>query len=70
MARLVKHPVLELHKYIRNLFESGVKVPVMVLWLWSRALELLGDFLPFLLQMDGLLCLGSNFGGRMRRVVA
>ena len=31
MARLVKHPVLELHEYIRILFESGVEVPVVVL---------------------------------------
>ena len=49
MARLVKHPILELHEYIRILFESGVKGPVVVLWLWCGAVDLPGDFPPFLL---------------------
>ena len=37
IARLVEHPILEIHIYVRILFESGVKVPVMVLWLWGGA---------------------------------
>ena len=46
---LVKHSFPELHEYIRILFESGVKGPVVVLWLWCRAVDLPGDFPPFLL---------------------
>ena len=69
IAHLVKHPFPELHEYIRILFESRVEVPVVVLWLWCGDLELLGDFPPFLLQMDGLMFMKSNSGRRMRRVV-
>ena len=29
-ARLVKHPAVKLHKYVRILFESGVEGPVVV----------------------------------------
>ena len=47
--RLVKHPFPELHEYIWILFESGVKGPVVVLWLWCGAVDLPGDFPPFLL---------------------
>ena len=35
IARLVEHPILELYEYIWILFETGVKVPVVVLWIWS-----------------------------------
>ena len=49
IARLVEHPILELHEYIWILFESGVKVPVVVLWLWGEAVEPLGDLPPFML---------------------
>ena len=38
IARLVEHPILELHIYVRILFESGVKVLVVVLWLWGGAM--------------------------------
>ena len=48
-ACLVKHPFPELHEYIRILFESGVKGPVVVLWMWCRAVDLPGNFPPFLL---------------------
>ena len=48
-ARLVKHPFPELHEYIRILFESAVKGLVVVLWLWSGAMDLPGNFPPFLL---------------------
>ena len=49
IARLVKHSFPELHEYIRILFESGVKGPVVVLWLWCWDVDLPGDFPPFLL---------------------
>ena len=49
IARLVKHPVLEHHEYIRILFESEVKVPIMALWLWGRVVKPLGDLSPLLL---------------------
>ena len=49
IARLVKHPILEHHEYIRILFESGVKVPVVALWLWGGAVKPLGDLSPLLL---------------------
>ena len=48
-ARLVKHPFPELHEYIRILFESRVKGPVVVLWLWCGVVDLPGNRLPFLL---------------------
>ena len=69
MARLVEHPVLELDKYVRILFESGVEVPVVVLWLWGGAVEPLGDLPPFLLRMDGLMSFESNSGGGLSKVV-
>ena len=69
MARLGKHSILELHEYIWILFESGVKVPVVVLWLWCGAMEPLGDLPPFLLQMDGLMFMESDSGSKLSRVV-
>ena len=38
IARLVEHPILELHEYVRIPFESGVKVPVVTLWLGAELL--------------------------------
>ena len=49
IARLVKHPVLAHHEYIWILFESGVKVPIVALWLWGGAVKPLGDLSPVLL---------------------
>ena len=69
VARLVKHPILEHHKYIRILFESGVKVPVVILWLWGGAMDPLGNLPPFLLQMDGLTSIKSDSGRGLSKVV-
>ena len=69
IARLVEHPVLEHHEYVRILFESGVKIPVVVLWLWGGALEPLGDFSSFLLPMDGLMFIKIDSGSGLSRVV-
>ena len=49
VARLVKHAILQHHKYIRILFESKVKVPIVALGLQGRAVEPLGSLLPVLL---------------------
>ena len=49
VARLVKHAILEHHKYIRILFESGVKVPIVALELRGRAVKPLGNLSPVLL---------------------
>ena len=49
IARLVKHPVLEHHEYIRILFESGVKVPIVALGLRGGAVKPLGNLSPVLL---------------------
>ena len=48
-ARLVEYSILKLYKYVRILFESGVKVPVVILWLWGGAMDPLGNLPPFLL---------------------
>ena len=62
IARLVEHSILKLHKYVRILFESGVKVLVMIFWLWGGAMDPLGNLLPFLLQMDGFMSLKMTQG--------
>ena len=62
IARLVEYSILKLHKYIRILFESGVKVPVVILWLWGGAIDSLGNLPPFLLQMDRLMSIKSARG--------
>ena len=49
IARLVKHPILEHHEYIRILFESGVKVPFVALGLWGGAVKPFRNVLPMLL---------------------
>ena len=46
---LVKYAVLEHHEYIRILFESRVKVPIVALELWGGAVKPLRDLSPFLL---------------------
>ena len=50
IARLVKHPFREYHEYIRVLFKPGIKLPVVVLWLWGRAIKPLGYLPPVLFQ--------------------
>ena len=69
IARLVEHPILELHEYVRILFESRVKVPVLILWLWGGAMDPLGDLPPFLLQMDGLMLVKNDPGRELSKVV-
>ena len=49
IARLVKHPVLEHHGYIRILFESRVEVPIVALGLRGGTVKPLGSLLPVLL---------------------
>lgn len=48
VARLVKHPVLKHHEYIRILFESGVKVPIVALGLRGGAVKPFGNLSPVL----------------------
>ena len=48
ITRLIKHSILELHKYVRIFFESGVKVPVVTLWLGGGAMDPLDSLPPFL----------------------
>ena len=69
IACLVEYSILMLYKYVRILFESGVKVPVVVLWLGRGAMEPFGDLPPLLLQMDGLMSMESGSGNRLSRVV-
>ena len=69
IARLVEHSIFKLHKYVRILFESGVKVSVVILWLWGGAMDPLGNLPPFLLQMDGLMTIKSDSGRGLSKVV-
>ena len=69
VARLVKYSLLKLYKYVRILFKSGVKILVMVLRLWSGAIDPLNDLLSFLLQMDGLVSIKINSGGGLSKAV-
>ena len=48
IARLVKYPLREHHKYIRILFKPGIKLPVVVLRLWGGTIKSLGDLSPVL----------------------
>ena len=50
IASLVKHPFREYHEYIRVLFEPRIKLPVVVLHLWGRAIKPLGYLPPVLFQ--------------------
>ena len=50
VAHLVKHPFREYHEYIWILFEPRIKLPVVVLRLWGRAIKPLGYLPPVLLQ--------------------
>ena len=69
IARLVEYSILKLHKYISILFESGVQVPVVILWLWGGAMDPLGNLPPFLLQMDELNSIKGVSGRGLRKVV-
>ena len=54
VARLIKHPLLKLYKYIRILFKSGIQVSNMVLRLRSGTMDPRDDLSPFLLKIVGL----------------
>ena len=49
IVRLVKCPILQHHKYIRILFESGVKVSIVALGLRGGVVKPLGSLSPVLL---------------------
>ena len=67
IACLVKHPILEHHKYIWILFKSGVKVPIVALRLRGGAVKPLGNISLVLLQMDGLIFIERSSGSGMSR---
>ena len=63
ITRLIENPLLELYGYIRILelyeyiwilFESGIQVPIMVLRLRGRAIDLRDNFPPFLSRNGGV----------------
>ena len=56
IARLVEDSFLELYEYVRIFFESRIEVPVMILQLWSGAIDPSGDPPPFL--FDGRVNVG------------
>ena len=49
IARLVKHPFREYHKYIWVHFEPRIKLPVVALRLWGMAIKPLGSLSSVLL---------------------
>ena len=53
VARLVEHPILELHEYVWILFKSGVKVPVVILWPWGGAMDPFGNLPPSCYKWTG-----------------
>ena len=69
IARLVEYSILKLHKYIRIFFESGVKVPVVILWLGGGAMDPLGSLPIFLLRVDMLLSMKNYLGRGLSKMV-
>ena len=53
IARLVEDSLFDLYKYVWILFKCGIEVMVMVLQLWSGAINPRDSLPPFLLEMDG-----------------
>ena len=49
IARLIEYSILELHKYVRIFFISGVKIPVAILRLRGGVMDPLSSLSPFLL---------------------
>ena len=49
IAHLIEYSILELHKYVRIYFISGVKIPVVILWLRGRVMDPLDSVSPSLL---------------------
>ena len=68
IARLIEYSILELHKYVRIFFESGVKVLVVTLWLGGGAVDPLDSLPPFLLQVDRLLSIKKLFRERSKMI--
>ena len=62
IAHLVEYSILNLHKYVRIFFESGVKFPVVTLRLGGGATDPLGSLPPFLLRVDRLLSIKNDSG--------
>ena len=54
IPHMIKDSILKIHKYVRILFVSRIKVSIMVLRLRSGAVNLLDDFSPFLSKAAGL----------------
>jgi hypothetical protein len=54
VARLIKDSLLKFYEYILIFFKSGIQVPIMVLWLRSRAVDPLNDLSPLLSKIAGL----------------
>ena len=48
IARLIEYSILELHKYVRTLFISGVKIPIVILRLRSRVMDPLDSLFSIL----------------------
>ena len=67
VARLVKHPVLERHEYIRILFESRVEIPIVALGLQGGAVKPFGNLSPVQLSMGGLMFIKHSSGSGMSR---
>ena len=49
IARLIEYSILELHKYVRIVFKSGVKIPVVTLRPRGGVMDPLESLSPFLL---------------------
>ena len=49
IAHLIEYSILELHKYVRIFFISGVKIPVVILRQRGRVMDPLDSLSPFLL---------------------
>ena len=49
IARLTEYSILELHKYVRIFFISGVKIPIVILRLSVRVMDPLDSLSSFLL---------------------
>ena len=49
IAHLIEYSILDLHKYVRVFFITGVKIPVAILRLRGRVMDPLDSLFPFLL---------------------
>ena len=69
IARLIKDPLLELHRYIRILLESRIQVPNMVIRLRSGAVDPRSNLPPFLVKMAMLRLTNCDLGRRLSEVL-